>query len=344
MTTGVFKTDFYLIWSTGCLCWLYNALYFPTGLNRLGKVSVVACVYVLLLCFLRSFPDENSIYAVITLVCLVGIVCYLQIVFASKYYLIVTLAVLVAYFVQTYIGYLQAFENNAESLSIKGALYNSGIFANYLAGLIPLFLFGSMNKRELKLYIRIVFLSVFIAAIVLLSLTMARAALIGSALGCLFVMFSFTRKSIIKRIAFVFITSIPIFIFAGIKLYKLKPASALGRLTIYKVSINVIKDYPLLGVGPNRFSAVYNNYQASYFKNKHTSVETQLLANDILEAYNSLTQILVEYGMIGILFLICFAYLLIKRVGTQREVDSYLLLRKGHIGCIISIIISSFFS
>jgi O-antigen polymerase len=344
MSTGIFKTDFYLVWITGSLCWLYNVLYTDVKLDQTGKVLIAGCIYILLLCFMKSFPDENSIYAFVTFVSLVGIVYYLQIIFGSKKYLIALSTILAAFFLQICTGYIQAVKGNGESLLIKGFFYNSGAFANYLAGLIPLLLFGFTNRGGFRLIPRIVFFIFFLAAVVLLLLTMARSAFIGVPLGCFYVLFSFSKKRNGKRTILVSLIGIPVFILISAGLYKLKPASALGRLTVYKVSANIIEDHPLLGVGPNRFSAVYNKYQAHYFEKEHISVETQLLAGDILEAYNSLLQVLVEYGIIGMLILICFACLMIKRVCNQRNADNSITLRKGHIGCIISIVVSSFFS
>jgi tetratricopeptide (TPR) repeat protein len=105
-----------------------------------------------------------------------------------------------------------------------------------------------------------------------------------------------------------------------------------------------VKDHPIFGVGPNRFAAVYNNYQSEYFKKGSSSVTTKLLADNTFEAFNSIIQILVEYGIIGLLFLIWFAYRLVRNLLTHKETANKEWLRIGSIGCIASVFISSLFS
>jgi hypothetical protein len=126
-------------------------------------------------------------------------------------------------------------------------------------------------------------------------------------------------------------------------LYNLKPASAFGRLTIYKVSTNTISDHPLIGIGPNRFSAVYNNYQSGYFKKENHSIAAQLIADNTFEAFNSIVQVTVEYGLIGTIFFLLFIWLLIKHWLKDKDKNKNWL-RIGSTGCIISILLASFFS
>jgi len=343
LSTGVYRLDHYLIWIAGCLCWMYNVLFTAVTFSSLRNAVLIACIYVLFLCSLNSFPDEHSIYAFITLVCCIGIVYCLQIFFASKYYLVTTIAVFIGCTIQLSAGLSQAYRNNWESLSVRGWFHNSGYFANYLAGIIPLFV-AAVFKSGFKKHVRVFILAVLIAATFILVLTMARAALIGTIAGCVVLILAFTKRANIKRRMVIGIAAILIIPVGTAVLYQLRPASASGRLTIYEVSAAIIKDYPLTGVGPNRFSAVYNNYQSDYFKKENVPVAKELLADNTLEAFNSIIQVLTEYGIIGLLFLIWTVFQMVKRLKTYKESPEKAWLRAGSLACIASIFACSIFS
>lgn len=127
-------------------------------------------------------------------------------------------------------------------------------------------------------------------------------------------------------------------------LYKLKPASASGRLAIYTISLNIIIDHPLTGIGPNRFPAVYNNYQSEYFKTQQTTLQRQLLADNTFENFNSILQILVEYGIAGFIILLLILYQFLKGQRGGTKIHDKQWQRVGSAGCIASIIVCSLFS
>lgn len=338
MATGIFKTDFHLVWITGCLCWLH-VVSIQTISGQFAKICFIGCIYVLFLCFFKSSWDENSIYAFLTLVCSIGIVRHLQTISSSKLFLIIVATIIVSFSIQLYIGYVQAIRNHWRGLAISGSFYNSGFFANYLASIIPLLLGGFLN-RSFIMHLRIIFLIAFLSGLALLTMTLARAAIIGTVLGSLFVVLSYHQKIKIKWFfAFAFILLIP---FITV-LYKLKPESALGRLTIYRVVTNIIKDHPLAGIGPNRFAAVYNNYQSEFFKEERSSIQIQLLAANTFEAFNSVIQILVEYGLIGLLLLGMATHFLLRKINAPSSPEKKWMFW-GSCGCVISIVASSMFS
>jgi O-antigen polymerase len=340
---GIFNTDIYLLWIAGCICWLFNVLFFQFTLKRLSVAVILGFAYALLVFFFKSHQDFNGIHFLITSFSCIGIICYLKIINSTKYYFFITAILLSAFFIQIYIGYKQAINNDFESLSVKGQLFNSGFFGNYLAGVIPLLLSGFITKSTFKWSVRILFLGAFIVSSILLSLTVARAAFVGTGIGCIIIMWPYLKKVITKK--WIVFSLLIILVIAGfVELYKLKPASALGRLTVYKVCLNMIKDHPLLGIGPNRFSAEYNNYQAAYFEKENVPIETQLLADNTFEAFNSILQILVEYGIAGFLILLLIIYKLLKQVISSKRDSNKNWLYVGSCGCIISIIIASFFS
>ncbi len=86
-------------------------------------------------------------------------------------------------------------------------------------------------------------------------------------------------------------------------LYFFKKGSADGRTVVWKVSLNLIGDHPLTGVGLDRFKAHYLDYQADYFE-KDPEREGAMVAGDNNYAFNELIQQTAENGFIGLILIL----------------------------------------
>ena len=121
-------------------------------------------------------------------------------------------------------------------------------------------------------------------------------------------------------------------------LYLLKPDSANGRVLIWTVSANMIKDKPILGFGSNGFDTKYMDYQAMYFKDNPES-QYSMLADNPIHPMNEFLLIGINYGTIGILIvfilLILSFYLIYKYGGKLKSVI---------LGSLVALVIWSFFS
>ncbi len=95
---------------------------------------------------------------------------------------------------------------------------------------------------------------------------------------------------------------------AGAGLYHMKKGSADGRMLIWKVSMNMIKESPVLGNGFDQFKAHYMDYQAAYFEQNPDS-EDAMVAGDNNYAFNEPIQLMVENGLIGIMLLVAIMWL-----------------------------------
>lgn len=125
-------------------------------------------------------------------------------------------------------------------------------------------------------------------------------------------------------------------------LYHFKQGSADGRLLIWKISANMIKDRPLLGYGPNGFQANYMDYQAKFFSKNTTSPESAV-ADNTKYAFNEFIEISTETGFIGLtLFIVLLSFLLIGKTQnlSVREMIELIALRAS----LFSLIIFSMFS
>ncbi|RPD38231.1 O-antigen ligase family protein [Chitinophaga barathri] len=94
--------------------------------------------------------------------------------------------------------------------------------------------------------------------------------------------------------AAVLLLALPLLLAAG-----LKQDSSRGRLLIYKVSTNILKEHFPSGIGWGRYKEVYNYYQADYFRKGAYTEKEMLLADNTWFAFNDYYQWLIEGGWIA---------------------------------------------
>src|SRR5690606_471920 len=119
-----------------------------------------------------------------------------------------------------------------------------------------------------------------------------------------------TKVTKIKKL--ILVTMSVVIIGVGLSgVYHFKKGSSEGRLFIWHVSTEIIKDNPLTGVGFDRFKAHYMNYQAAYFM-EATDADESLVADNSYYAFNEFLQFIVEEGWLGGLMLMGLVYLIFK--------------------------------
>lgn len=328
------------MWINGCTCWIALSFLCKPIANRITIPLNSAFCYAFFLCLIKSFPDENSINAFITMVSCIGIIGYLRTVVTARYADFMLLAICLSIIIQIVIAFGQYHNTGL----IHGQLANSGAFANYLSALIPFLLTIVVSKQQSNRLLKIVTGIILAAATMLLLFTQARAAFLGVLVAFIYVLFATVKKNISNfRMLIVIVSTImvPLLLFA---LYFLKPASAAGRITIYQVSAKIIHDHPFTGIGPNRFAAEYNNYQSDYFSTGEQPVSKQMLAADVLEAYNWVFQVLTEYGLIGLLLFIWILYEIIRKWCYNNKHHHTTWQQTGSIACILSLFVAGLFS
>lgn len=90
-----------------------------------------------------------------------------------------------------------------------------------------------------------------------------------------------------------------------------KRDSSLGRLLIYKISFDILKDNYIKGVGVGNYKILYGKYQIDYFKNGQYSTKELLLADNSVNAFNDYLQFFIETGLIGLGAIIGMSYIVI---------------------------------
>jgi len=114
----------------------------------------------------------------------------------------------------------------------------------------------------------------------------------------------------------------------------IKKDSASGRLLIWEVTLNMIKDNPVVGSGGGSFSKDYMIYQADYLE-RYPNSQYSILADNVIHPFNEFLLLVVEYGMIGLFILV---YCIAAALRNKKNILSPYFL------CLLSIIVFSCFS
>jgi tetratricopeptide (TPR) repeat protein len=123
-------------------------------------------------------------------------------------------------------------------------------------------------------------------------------------------------------------------------LYFLKKDSADGRLLIWRCTYEMLQDKPVQGFGYGGFKANYMNYQAKYFE-EHPDSEYALLADNVNRPFNEYLLLLSNYGLMGFILFLAFAWFLWKSFRKNRN-KSILVRISGC--CLLSIGVFALFS
>lgn len=214
------------------------------------------------------------------------------------------------------------YPSNHNLFKVTGGFFNPGPLSGYLAPLLLIALTVYLHRGQLisasrkshtflnKIIYEYLPVINIVAILLVLSASKSRAAWVSVLIGCAYLIF--TKYNILnivtihlntrikKIVGILGIVTIATILISGI--YFLKKDSANGRLLIWKVTTQMIKQKPIAGHGYNSFQAKYMNYQAEYFS-KATNAQEALLADDTKYAYNFLLKTTAEYGIIG-LFLV----------------------------------------
>lgn len=181
-----------------------------------------------------------------------------------------------------------------------GSFDNPAIFAMLLSLCVPIAVYFGINNKKYKTYWWIVAFGLFLFII----FSESRSGMLSSLCATLFVLLMESDKvrkvMMSKHTLFMLI---PIVILTLVILYKFKSDSANGRLLIWRVSMDMVADKPLLGFGRGGFLSSYMEYQAEYFRNNPESKFLQL-ADNVNNPFNEFILVLVNYGIVGIVVIL----------------------------------------
>ncbi len=216
---------------------------------------------------------------------------------------------------------------------VTGTFFNPAPYAGFLLASLPWALHLTGLKRN-SIVNRIVYWVGFltlILIIVVLPSTQSRAGYLGAA--AVVAVWAFYRyepllylKSTLnsrfkKIVAFGVVPVLALALLTG--LYLFKKDSADGRLLIWKVAVQTIKEKPITGHGFNTAQATLAPAQAAYFAAGKGSESEQMLAGSVRWAFNEPLQAASETGLPGALLLLvvagyAFFYKMPKHVSRQQ--------------------------
>lgn len=247
---------------------------------------------------------------------------------------------------------LGVIEPFSQYFPISGTFDNPSEFCLYLTLVLPvvfLLIHKYKDENNTGLFIRI---SGFIYVILWLFIVLiigSRTSLIAGIIGCLF--FIIVKYNIFKQIKHYFNSRFKIGLLIGfsfglillffIFLIKIKQQSANGRLLIWTITLDAVKDKPIFGYGYNAFQAKYNFFQAKYFMDKQIAQEKKQLANNMVVAMNDYVETTFNLGLSGLVLYLFILFSVFIFFIHRREIPSdYITLS---LSIVIIFAISSFF-
>lgn len=295
--TFFFAEGIILLLLTGGIKWLLSNQPVRVSYSRIDLIFAVLIIYI----FIRS--DFRPSPRMIDLIALTGF--YLLLRRCSwRHFLLIFYAISVSGIIQSLYGMLQLYNilPSHSQFKLTGTFFNLGAYAAFItfsACISLVLLFYFKEKRS----ILIPQLNI-ILAIIILPITYNRAAWITLIVVAVFLYARFIKKYL--RYSILIVTGI--LILAGT--YYLKKDSANGRILVWKVTTEMIRQHPATGIGYDQFAARYMNYQAGYMATKASPNEKQL-ADNVYYAFNDLFQLTAELGSIGglgilLLLFVCF--------------------------------------
>lgn len=206
-------------------------------------------------------------------------------------------------FLQAYYGLFQLagwLPSNHSNFAVTGSFDNPAGFVVVLSLGFPMGLFLLAKAKKIEWYLTVASLIVIAVAVFFSGSRTGMLAIIISS-GVFFLLRTNITDKLrqLKYYKSLLVLFLGLFICGALILYCQKKDSADGRLLVWKVSTEMIKDKPILGYGLGAFHAKYMDYQADYFKNNPDS-EFKLLADNVKHPFNEFIKVAVEFGIAGL--------------------------------------------
>ncbi|MCD8555686.1 MAG: O-antigen ligase family protein [Bacteroides graminisolvens] len=203
-------------------------------------------------------------------------------------------------------GYLQYFEimqSGNAFFKITGIYKNPSVYTGIILLIIIIPVGYVISNLRYKRFSRIWIISLVLVSLtlILLILSRSRAAYVGLSISTFYMILQCYRININWTLKNILLTIVLCGIIGGCGygVYLYKKDSADGRVLIWKISMNMIKDKPVTGFGPEGFKEHYMHYQAEYLKKSNDNRIKSIAGSNHL-AYNEIIRIWIEYGILGL--------------------------------------------
>jgi O-antigen polymerase len=198
--------------------------------------------------------------------------------------------------------------------NLTGTFRNSGILAVFLSSTLPIIIL-TLNQYSRHLTFKLFLNVVIMVVVIIILMVKSRTGFI-----LLLIILVYWTKPLLSKYREKFKLNRPVFriafflflLSAFTLIFILKYPSAIGRLFIWKVSLGMFLDQPLLGWGPSGFERNYLHYQAQYFKTHEGSRGIfDFVASDVTNPFNEYVMLLIQFGIVG---LAAFIYSICKTI------------------------------
>lgn len=183
-----------------------------------------------------------------------------------------------------------------------GTFYNPGPFCGFLGMVLPVALHYALGGRHRLLHwVALVYI---IAAVGIMPVLMGRTGWIAAAAGCLLTAAGCGRLRRLRRLRpAVLIVAAVAAVGALLFLFWLKPASALGRIFLWRMGVAAMMKHQLTGAGPDHVAGELGAAQESYFRDTPWS-DFAAVAGTPEYAFNEYLQTGIAYGIPAMLLLV----------------------------------------
>ncbi len=235
----------------------------------------------------------------------------------------------IIYFLQACFGLFQFagwFPSNHSKFATTGSFDNPAGFAAVLSMGFPIGLFLLAKAKTVEKYLAASGLLAISLSVFLSGSRTGMLAIITSSV--IFLIFKTNGISKFRQLRYYKLLTVLImvcFVTSASILYQQKKDSANGRLLIWKVSSEMIKDKPVFGHGYGSFQAKYMDYQAEYFKNNPNS-KFELLADNVKHPFNEFIKVAVEFGLIALVIILLFILFVLWKIIKSKDENRGLVL------------------
>ena len=250
---------------------------------------------------------------------------------AEKTILAIVLGVSLAIFVNTLYGwgqYFYVFESFHSNYALTGSFFNPAPFAGLIAVGSMFSVFLILYRKSLYRYITnikarktivkfLYYLTVLniLLSIGVLIILQSRASWLAFIIGTSYMVYTKVTQKIkfsIKRYGYI-ATAFVLIAVCTFFFYTMRKDSADGRVLVWKISTEMLKDFSLTGTGLDGYKAHYMDYQAQYFAENKASKQEIALSDNVVYAFNDFLQFFIEEGILGFLLLVTLIWFIFKQ-------------------------------
>ena len=218
--------------------------------------------------------------------------------------------ILSVYGLLQYVGFIPS---RHYAFPITGTYENPAGFAAVQAALFPFALSLCLDAGR-KSLVRCSAAITSIACVLTVILSGSRAGMLAvCAAGIVMTAFRTRVLRIFKSHSWLWIPLIVAAAVSLLSLYRIKTGSADGRLFVWRVCWDLIKERPLFGYGTGGFQKHYMDAQAAYFS-QHSDSPFIMLADNVTHPFNEYVYLTVNFGLAGLAVALYLLVLTVKRL------------------------------